>query len=154
MKKIFFLFFSLLSLSALKAQNATEAADAKKTQTVEAVELKETLYDFGKIPQGKPVYHYFEVTNVTNAPLTLENVVASCGCTTPEWDREPIAAGGIKKIKVGYNAASEGSFEKFITITYNGNQTKQIRIKGTVWKSPEGPAPVNSSVNFLKHQIQ
>lgn len=142
MKKIFILFFSLLSISALKAQNATEA-----------IELKEVEYDFGKIPQGKPVYHSFEVVNTTNAPLKLENVSASCGCTTPEWNKEPIAAGAADKIKVGYNAATEGYFEKFITVTYNGNQTKQIKIKGTVWKAPAGSAPANSSVNFLKQQI-
>jgi len=142
MKKIFILFFSLLSISALKAQNATEA-----------IELKEVEYDFGKIPQGKPVYHSFEVINKTAAPLKLENVTASCGCTTPEWNREPIGAGSADKIKVGYNAAAEGYFEKFITVTYNGNQTKQIKIKGTVWKAPAGSAPANASVNFLKQQI-
>ena len=142
MRKVFILFFTLLSISALKAQNATEA-----------IELKEVEYDFGKIPQGKPVYHSFEVWNKTNAPLKLENVAASCGCTTPEWNREPIAAGASDKIKVGYNAAAEGYFEKFITVTYNGNQTKQIKIKGTVWKAPAGAAPANASINFLKQQI-
>jgi|SRR5215217_4276529 len=142
MKTMFILFFSLLSISVLKAQNASEAID-----------LKETEYDFGTIPQGKPVYHFFDVTNKTSAPLKLENVTASCGCTTPEWNREPIAAGSTDKIKVGYNAATEGHFEKFITVTYNGNQTKQIKIKGTVWKAPVGSAPANSSVNFLKQQI-
>jgi hypothetical protein len=86
--------------------------------------------------------------------LKLENVQASCGCTTPEWNKEPIAAGGTDKIKVGYNAAVEGAFEKFITITYNQNQSKQIRIKGTVWKAPPGSAPANTSVQFLKQQLQ
>jgi hypothetical protein len=86
--------------------------------------------------------------------LKLDNVQASCGCTTPEWNKEPIAAGGDDKIKVGYNAAVEGNFEKFITITYNGNQTKQIRIRGTVWKAPAGSAPSNTSVQFLKQQLQ
>jgi hypothetical protein len=143
MKKIFILFFSLLSLSVLKAQSAAEA-----------IELKEVEYDFGQIPQGKPVYHSFDVTNKTAAPLKLENVTASCGCTTPEWNKEAIAAGSTDKIKVGYNAASEGHFEKFITVTYNGSQTKQIKIKGTVWKAPAGSAPANASVNFLKQQIQ
>ncbi len=142
MKKIFILCFSLLSVLALRAQNATEA-----------IELKETEYDFGKIPQGKPVYHSFEIRNKANAPLKLENVLTSCGCTTPEWNREPIAPGASDKIKVGYNAATEGDFEKFITITYNGNQTKQIKIKGSVWKTPAGAAPANASVHFLKQQI-
>ncbi|MGZ3838125.1 MAG: DUF1573 domain-containing protein [Flavisolibacter sp.] len=144
MKRIFVLFFFLLGISTLKAQ----------TTAANAIELKELEYDFGKIPQGKPVYHNFEVTNTTPAPLKLENVTASCGCTTPEWNREPIPGGATDKIKVGYNAASEGHFEKFITIAYNGNQTKQIKIKGTVWKAPAGSAPANSSVNFLKQQIQ
>jgi hypothetical protein len=53
---------------------------------------------------------------------------------------------------VGYNAAAENYFEKYITIIYNGNQSKQIKIKGTVWKAPEGSAPVNSSIDFLKKQ--
>ena len=48
----------------------------------------------------------------------------------------PIAPGATAKIKVGYNAAAEGDFEKSITITYNRTQTKQIKIKGTVWKAP------------------
>lgn len=86
-------------------------------------------------------------------PLKLEDVHASCGCTTPEWSRDAIAPnGGTAKIKVGYNASAEGPFDKTITITYNTNQTKQIRITGTVWKAPEGPAPVNASVDFLKKQ--
>ena len=135
--------FFLLSISLVKAQNVTEV-----------IELKETEYDFGKIPQGKPVYHFFELVNKTATPLKLDNVVASCGCTTPEWNREAIAGGAADKIKIGYNAAAEGYFEKLITITYNGNQTKQIKIKGTVWKAPVGSAPANSSVNFLKQQIQ
>ena len=143
MRKVLFIFLTLLSISALKAQNAAEA-----------LELKEVEFDFGKIPQGKPVYHFFEVVNKTSTPLKLENVTASCGCTTPEWNKEPIGAGLADKIKVGYNAAAEGPFEKIITVTYNENQTKQIKIKGIVWKAPAGSAPANSSVNFLKQQIQ
>jgi hypothetical protein len=143
MKKMLVLFLTMVGFTALKAQTPAEA-----------INLKETEYDFGKIPQGKPVYHFFDVTNKTESPLKLENVTASCGCTTPEWNKEPIAAGATDKIKVGYNAAAEGHFEKFITVTYNGNQTKQIKIKGTVWKAPAGSAPSNASVNFLKQQIQ
>ena len=73
-------------------------------------------------------------------------------CTTPEWSREAIAPGGKTDIKVGYNAAAEGAFVKPITITYHSKQTKQLMIKGTVWKAPEGAAPANASVQFLKKQ--
>ncbi|HVG40317.1 MAG TPA: DUF1573 domain-containing protein [Chitinophagaceae bacterium] len=146
MKKMYILLFSLLSFAFVQAQ--TEAAPA------DVLAVKETVYDFGKIPQGKPVYHFFEIVNTGNKPLKLDNVQASCGCTTPEWSHDEIAPGASSKIKVGYNSATEGVFDKFITVQYNGSTTKQIRIKGEVWKAPAGPAPTNNSVTFLKQQIQ
>jgi hypothetical protein len=118
----------------------------------ELLQFKQTEHDFSQIPQGKPVYYTFEIVNIGKTPLKLDDVHATCGCTTPEWSREPIAPGATAKIKVGYNAAAEGPFDKPITITYNGNQTKIIKIKGTVWKVPEGSAPANATVDFLKKQ--
>src|SRR4030095_13302762 len=134
------------------AQTAANTTTATATPLPEVLQIKEMEHDFGKIPQGKPVYYYFEIVNTGSTPLKLDNVQASCGCTTPEWNREAIAAGGSDKIKVGYNAAAEGNFEKSITITYNENQTKLIRIRGIVWKAPVGSAPANASVQILKQQ--
>ena len=112
--------------------------------------LMEDVYDFGKIPQGKPVNHIFEFLNDGRSALKLENVQASCGCTTPEWERnKEIEPGQKSAIKVGYNAASEGVFTKMITISYNGDQTKQISIKGEVWKTPSASAPPNKGINDL-----
>jgi hypothetical protein len=153
MKKIFILYFSILSFSLVNAQSVTNTAPAASAPA-DVLSVKETIYDFGKIPQGKPVYHFFDIINTGNKPLKLDNVQASCGCTTPEWSHDEIAPGAISQIKVGYNSASEGPFDKFITVTYNGTTTKQIRIKGEVWKAPSGAAPANTSVNFLKQQIQ
>ena len=116
------------------------------------LQIKETEHDFSKIPQGKPAYYTFEILNSAKTPLKLDDVHATCGCTTPVWSREPIAPGATATIKVGYNAATEGPFEKFITITYNSNQSKQLKIKGIVWKVPEGSAPANASIEFLKKQ--
>lgn len=127
-------------------------AGAQTTPEPEVLKLKETEHDFGKIPQGKPVFYTFLVTNTGNQPLKLDDVHASCGCTTPEWSREAIAPGATAPIKVGYNAAAENFFEKYITITYHSNQTKTLKIFGTVWKAPEGAAPANASVQFLKKQ--
>lgn len=155
MKTIFITAFALLLFGIGNAQ--TEVAQKLNTAQQNAPDvllLKETIHDFGQIPQGKPVYYFFEIANNGSVPLKLENVQASCGCTTPEWNKAPIAANGVDKIKVGYNAASEGPFKKFITITYNGNQTKQITIEGTVWRAPAGSAPANAAVQFLKQQMQ
>lgn len=119
--------------------------------TDESFGLKETIYDFGKIPQGKPVIHVFEVVNTGKDSLKITNVQASCGCTTPDWERDKVQAPGQStKITVGYNAASEGSFTKFITVTYNGTQSKQITIKGDVWKTPLSSAPENAGLKSLK----
>jgi len=135
------------------AQTTTTSTIATTTPASnDVLQVKETEHDFGKIPQGKPVFYFFEITNTGTTPLKLDNVQASCGCTTPEWNREAIPAGSSDKIKVGYNAAAEGGFDKYITITYNGNQSKQIKIKGTVWKAPVGSAPANASVQILKQQ--
>ena len=118
----------------------------------ESISLKETEFDFGKIPQGKPVTHVFEFKNIGTTPFALTNVQASCGCTTPEWKKDTIPPGATSIITVGYNAQNEGPFAKPVTITYNGNQTKQIIIKGEVWKTPVTSAPENSAVNSLKNE--
>ena len=144
MKKLLTLFICLSGFLYTRAQ------DSQPTEDV--LVLKETEHDFSTIPQGKPVYYTFEIVNTGKTPLKLDDVHASCGCTTPEWSRDPIAPGATAKIKVGYNAAAEGVFEKAITISYNSGQFKLLKVKGTVWKAPEGLAPNNASVNFLKKQ--
>ncbi len=146
MKKFIALFSLIAVCFFAEAQNNVVA------QPQNTLQLKETEHDFDKIPQGKPVYYFFDITNTGTTPLKLDDVHASCGCTTPEWSTEPIAPGATAKIKVGYNAAAEGYFEKYITVTYNKNQTQQIKIKGTVWKIPQGSAPTNADVEFLKKQ--
>jgi len=111
--------------------------------------LKEESYDFGKIPQGKPVVHNFEVINNGKIGFKLDNVQASCGCTTPEWEKnKEIGVGEASFIKVGYNAAAEGPFTKSITITFNETQNKVITIKGEVWKTPASSAPNNPSTEI------
>lgn len=149
MKKVCLLILSVMVFFTANAQKAAKTAVA--TTTTEILLLKESKYDFGKIPQGKPVKHVFEVVNNSKEPLQIENVQASCGCTTPEWDSTPIAAGATKKITVGYNATAGGPFEKTITVFYDSGKTKQFIIKGEVWQTPAEAAPANASVQLLKN---
>ena len=142
MKKLLTLFSAITFAFILNAQPPAQ----------DLLLLKETAFEFGTIPQGKPVFHFFEVTNTGKDPMVISNVQTSCGCTTPEWSKEPIAPGGSTKIRVGYNAAAEGHFEKFITIMYNQNLSRQIKISGTVWKAPAGSAPGNTSITLLKQK--
>ena len=169
MKRLFTCLSVLCLMVAAKAQTGTSvsAAPAGQTSTVttnvttntisiaqadEMLTLKETEFDFGKIPQGKPVTHIFEVTNKSNISLKITQINASCGCTTPNWEKDKTVAPGEKtNITVGYNAAAEGPFTKFITITYNDTQSKQVTIKGEVWKTPGSSAPENKGLNDLKN---
>lgn len=123
----------------------------KLAQSVpEPLELKETKFDFGKIPQGKPVVHNFELINKSQSALIIENVEASCGCTTPEWSNAPIPAGEKSIIKVGFNASSEGVFNKKITISYNNDKEKILIISGEVYPTPATSAPLNTSLSSIK----
>lgn len=165
MKKIFTLVLALSMVMVVNAQmttaptaistvaGITKPADVTPvTPTDELLILKEKEFNFGKIPQGKPVVHIFEVENKSKDSLKIVNVQASCGCTTPEWEKDKVVPPGSgTKITVGYNAAAEGPFTKFITVTYNGTQTRQITITGEVWKTPATSAPENKSTNDLKN---
>ena len=138
-------FLVLLSLPVMLSAQITDVVKKK-----DKIVVKETSFDFGKIMQGKPVFHDFQVVNLDTVPLVIDNVQASCGCTTPEWTREPIAPGGTSIIKVGYNSAAPGYFEKTITLMYAEGMTSMVSIKGNVWKTPEQPAPFNKSIALLK----
>jgi len=148
MKYTFSIFLALMAFLSTDAQNAAVQSNLAKE---DRLKLAETQFDFGKIAQGKPVTHIFEVTNTGREPLLLENVQASCGCTTPQWSKEPILPGATQQITVGYNAASEGLFEKSITIFYDKGLMKSIQIKGQVWKTPDQSAPVNKSLTLFKN---
>ncbi len=157
MKQLFACLSAICLMSVVHAQTGTvPTATTQNVLTIaqadEMLTLKETEFDFGKIPQGKPVNHVFEVTNKSNVALKITNINASCGCTTPEWEKDKVVAPGEKtKITVGYNAAAEGPFTKFITVTYNDTQSKQLTIKGEVWKTPGSSAPENKGLNDLKN---
>jgi hypothetical protein len=155
MKKIAIVsaFVSISFISNAQVVGTSQVPPAPVETKQEVLGLKEEVYDFGRIPQGRPVTHIFNVDNIGQDSLKISNVQASCGCTTPEWERNKVQAPGEKtKITVGYNAAAEGPFSKYITITYNGTQTKQVTIKGEVWKTPATSAPENKDLKSLSEE--
>ena len=145
MKGIFALLLVSICVLQVSAQSSAPVANV-----VETLRFKEIGFDFGKIQQSRPVTHHFEVLNTSKQNIKIENVQASCGCTTPEWTREPILPGASAFIKVGYNAAAEGPFTKTIAVQYNGSQTTTLTISGSVYKGPTTSAPVNASLSLLK----
>jgi hypothetical protein len=147
MKQVLLSFFLLAFAFIGKAQTTVNAVSDTKA---DVLQLKEITHDFGKIPQGRPVTYVFEIVNTGAEPLRLENVQASCGCTTPEWTKDAIAPGATSQIKVGYNAHAEGKFVKNVTVFYGDKKNKVITISGEVYKTAAASAPENSSIQTLK----
>ena len=133
MKKLFFL---MIVLSAVAMKGFSQTAPAQNSDLAVAA-FEAQNFDFGKIKQGTPVTHEFKFTNTGKVPMIITNVQASCGCTTPDWSKEPIAPGSKGFIKATYNAASAGAFNKAVTVTANiPNGSVQLFIKGEVTTTP------------------
>ena len=131
MKKIFSTLFMALAAITMSAQQPV-------------LTFEKTEHDFGKINEdGGRVTVVFEFKNEGMAPLILSNVRASCGCTTPDWTKEPVEPGQKGSIKVTYNPNGRpGRFQKTVTITSNASEpTQKVYIKGEV--IPKSAKPVN-----------
>lgn len=106
---------------------------AQNTAANDNIVFNQTIYDYGTITQGSDGLCEFTFINKGSKPLTLTNVRASCGCTSPEWPREPILPGKKGTIKVKYNTNLVGSFSKSITVSSNAvNSSVVLQIKGNV----------------------
>jgi len=120
------LFFFLLTCLGLSAQ---------KTNTKHGPEIvfENTRYDYGEILVGSPGRCEFKFRNNGELPLVLTNVQASCGCTVPQWSKEPVQAGKTGVIKIKYNTRIPGTFLKTITVSSTAKNSMVIlSIKGKV----------------------
>ena len=92
--------------------------------------------DFGTFPESSPVVTCtFTFTNVGDKPLVINQAVASCGCTVPEYTKDPIQPGEKGSIKVTYNGTGKfpGHFKKSITVRTNGKvEMTRLYIEGTM----------------------
>ncbi len=149
MKNILTLLFVLGSV-LLFAQEPTKEELPEEVEPIEEVQefvmvttemtFEETSFDFGKIMDGEKVEHVFVFTNTGNVPLMISNAKGSCGCTVPQWPKNPIAPGATGEIKVVYNSKNKGKVggrneKKTVTITANTDPAQtRIFIQGVVDK--------------------
>ncbi len=96
--------------------------------------FNEEEYNFGDIRDGDIVSHVFKFTNTGNAPLVISKATAACGCTVPQWPRQPIPAGGSGEIKVQFDSSNKpGMQNKVVTITANTeSKVKKLLIRAQV----------------------
>jgi len=116
---------------------------AAENPNAAAFKFNEETHDFGTVSEGPEVKFDFEYINIGKEPLILQNVHASCGCTTPVWSKEPILPNQKSKISVVYHTQGRpGTFSKTITISSNAKGgEKLLYIKGLVEKAPTSIAP-------------
>lgn len=116
------------------------AQEESEPMTGPKIYFAEKSYDFGEITQGDRVEHVFSFENVGNEPLILSDVRTTCGCTAPEWPREPIAPGEKSKIKVVFNSAGKmGMQNKVITVMSNAvNNPERFKIVTNVLAPDQG----------------
>jgi len=100
------------------------------------LEVENDSYDFGEVKEGEKVEHEFTFTNTGSEPLIISKVQASCGCTTPEYSKNPIAPGAEGKVKVVFNSAGQlGKQHKVITVTSNATTPNTVlHLRGEVKK--------------------
>ena len=107
---------SVLLLLLLVISICTASAQAE-------IKFEKLTHNFGKFPESSPkVSCVFKFTNVGDQPLVINQAVASCGCTVPEYTKAPIKPGESGEIKITYNGAGKfpGHFKKSITVRTNG----------------------------------
>ena len=145
------MFIAALSMNKASAQ----------TEKGAKIEFAKETHDYGTIKNGADGTCSFEFKNTGNEPLIISMAKGSCGCTVPEWPKEPIAPGAKASIKVKYDTSRAGAINKNVTITSNAVNdgydavtkvsTKVIYIKGTVLPLPEGTEPVNNAGAQTNH---
>lgn len=146
MKKIIFA-ICILTLASCGSKNPSddtaigtdavansESAAGKIDADLPDMTFEEEIFDFGKIVQGEKVTHAFVFKNTGKKNLIVSNASGSCGCTVPEWPKEPVQPGASGKINVVFNSEGKsGMQEKTVTIVTNCEPaTRVIRIKAEI----------------------
>lgn len=120
----------------IKSQNVEKAKERDQGIKAGGPELKfeKTEHDFGTINEGEIVETTFKFQNTGKTELIITSAKGSCGCTVPEWPKEPILPGDSGEIKVKFNSTSRTNLQqKQVTLITNTDQGKEIlKIKATV----------------------
>jgi len=131
-------FVSLLSCkenvtSKIKKENLEIAKnrDYKQNEGAAKLTFDRLEHDFGKITQGDIVETTFKFKNTGLNDLIITNAKSTCGCTIPEWPKQPIAPGAEESIKVKFNSSGKSNkVTKTITLTTNtANGKESVVIK-------------------------
>ena len=106
-------------------------AQTTPTDITKVLKFTNDNYNMGTIAYGKPTEFNVDIENISAAPITLENVMVGCGCTTPKYTKGAvIAPGAHATVTLGFNGSAVGNFSKNATLFFSGNLVKQITFYG------------------------
>jgi hypothetical protein len=126
---------NMIIISTIAQENIKEQNRIKREKNLPEITFEQTEYDFGIIPYDSNATYKFVFRNTGRDPLVLNNVKASCGCTTPVWSKEPVARKDTSCIKVHYDTKRVGPFQKTIMVYSNAKNSPVIlTIRGEVGK--------------------
>jgi hypothetical protein len=129
MKRISVLFSVVLFISTLSFCQSGQSTNKDLSEMT----FKVTSHDFGKLKKGSDCTFEFVFKNTGKSDILITNVSASCGCTTPEYSKEPVKKNLEGKIKVRYDSNRIGQFTKTVTILSNAKNSPIIlTITGTI----------------------
>lgn len=147
--------FALICMFAALAFGVSAQEVEKKEAPVNGAKIRfeQMEHQYGTIQKGGNGDCQFVFWNDGNEPLILQNVKASCGCTTPKYSQKPVMPGEKGFIDVHYNTNNVGGFSKTVTVTSNAvdNPRVVLRVKGNVKQDADGqpaakPAPAKRDV--------
>jgi hypothetical protein len=126
-------FTYLVALVAFTSPNPTSTEEPKD------IEWKKSTHDFGEIVQGTKAKYTFTFINKGNVPIIISNATASCGCTVPNFSKEPVAPGAQGSVTAIFDSSGKkGNFTKGITVTTNLGDS-YLTIKGNVVEEQTKP---------------
>lgn len=134
MKKVFALALALVLAAPAVTMAQALAAPAAEKKGGAVLSPDETKYEFGTVKQNDIVEHTFTFRNTGSEPLVISNVGVSCGCTTPEYTKDPVLPGKAGKITARFNTAGKmGQQNKVLTVSSNNaNGDVQLTLAGTI----------------------
>jgi hypothetical protein len=142
MKKLFIIALAVITFIGCRQKSKLDekvASAANPSATVSEadapkVKFEKEIYDFGVITQDEKVEYSFKFKNNGKTPLIITDATATCGCTVPEWPKEPVKPGEEGTIKVVFNSAGKiGMQDKQVTIFSNANpEADKLHLVGEV----------------------
>jgi len=125
---------------ATPADPLAAVPETKPEGPLPTLDFERMDYDFGTIKEGQKVNYTYKFMNNGEAPLIIQSVQPSCGCTAPDWTKEPIPAGQAGFVKVEFDSNGKpGMQNKMVTVTAN-TWPKQMKLnfKAMVTPKPTG----------------